>query len=353
MTEGNKFKLGLFVIAAIGLFVAAIFVFGLSEVFKTKVQVYSVFRESVQGLDVGAPVKYKGVRIGKVSRMDILGSEELIVVYMDIDLSVFRPEGQTRGQIDRYAFSTFINSQLKKGLTCGLELAGITGMKYVEFDFTKNGENTTPLPCPKDIDGIYIPSRQSMLQNLLKMINDSLANISSIKAGQLADELSSIFKRTTELLNSPKINNTIDQLERAAVNVNRTVDNVNSAMTKSRLDDMVKLLNEDLRNFNGMINQVRSEIEKSRIPRTTADIRQSLHAVIDTKNSVINTLQRLEQTLDTMNEFINTIDDDPSSMLRGKNKKPLTDADGVLKSRYLPEEKPGQPATPTAPAARK
>jgi len=339
MMEGNKFKLGLFVIAAVGLFIASIFVFGLSEVFKSKVKVYSVFRESVQGLDVGAPVKYKGVRIGKVSRMDILGAEELIVVYMDIDLSVFRPEGRISGEIDPDSFNAFIGAQIKKGLTCGLELAGITGMKYVELDFAKNNTNTPTLPCPQGISGIYIPSRQSMLQNLLKMINDSLANISSIKAGQLADELSTIFKRATELLNSPKINNTIDQIERAAVNVNRTVDNVNSAMTKSRLDDMVKLLNDDLRNFNSMINQVRSEIEKSRIPKTTSDIRQSLHAVIDTKNSVVNTLQRLEQTLDTMNEFINTIDDDPSSMLRGKNKKPLTDSDNKVKASVPEAEK--------------
>lgn len=341
MIENGKFKLGLFVITAVTLFIAAIFVFGLSDVFRKKVRVYSVFRESVQGLDIGAPVKYKGVRIGKVSRMDILGSCEMIVVHMDIDLSVFRADGEVGacGAIDSESFTSFINNQVKKGITCGLELAGITGMKYVEFDFAKNNGNYQEIPRISGIDGIYIPARPSMLQNILKMVNDSLANLSSVKVGEIASELSSIFKRTNEIINSPKVANTIDQIERAAVNVNRTMENVNNTVTKPRLDELFKLLADDLRNFNALIEQVRTEVAGARLKQTAADARQSFQAVVDTRNSIVNTLLRLEQTLDSVNEFINSIDDDPSSLLRGKNREAIVGSDNLIKSSYLDSPK--------------
>ena len=61
MIEANKFRLGLFVIIGSVLFFIVLFVFGLSDIFVRKGKFVSLFNESVQGVAVGSPVKYKGV----------------------------------------------------------------------------------------------------------------------------------------------------------------------------------------------------------------------------------------------------------------------------------------------------
>ena len=58
--------IGMFVIAASIIAVAAVMVFGAAKFFARTQTFISFFSETVNGLDVGAPLKYKGVKIGKV-----------------------------------------------------------------------------------------------------------------------------------------------------------------------------------------------------------------------------------------------------------------------------------------------
>ena len=63
-SEARYFKLGAFVLVAVGIAVAAIVVLGAGTLFQKRFTVETYMDESIQGLDVGAPVKYRGVRIG-------------------------------------------------------------------------------------------------------------------------------------------------------------------------------------------------------------------------------------------------------------------------------------------------
>ncbi|MDF2698350.1 MAG: Paraquat-inducible protein, partial [Labilithrix sp.] len=63
----NHFKLGLFVLLAFAAVIATLITLGAWSMRKDSVQYHTYFNESVQGLDVGAPVKFRGVTIGFVS----------------------------------------------------------------------------------------------------------------------------------------------------------------------------------------------------------------------------------------------------------------------------------------------
>ena len=65
--QASKTVIGAFVLGAIVLFVAGILAFGSGKFFEKKHTVVMFFPGSVKGLDVGAPLKIKGVKIGTVS----------------------------------------------------------------------------------------------------------------------------------------------------------------------------------------------------------------------------------------------------------------------------------------------
>jgi hypothetical protein len=72
--KANYFRLGIFIIAASAILVAIILALGAGTAFKRTVTIETYFDESVQGLDVGSAVKYRGVQIGRVTRIGFTGS---------------------------------------------------------------------------------------------------------------------------------------------------------------------------------------------------------------------------------------------------------------------------------------
>jgi ABC-type transporter Mla subunit MlaD len=61
------FKLGLFILIGLGLLVAGAIALGAGRMFEKSIQIETCFDQSIAGVDVGAPVKYRGVTIGHVA----------------------------------------------------------------------------------------------------------------------------------------------------------------------------------------------------------------------------------------------------------------------------------------------
>ena len=85
----RNFRLGLFVTGGIVLFLAILFFLGMSDLFTNKAVLRTSFTESVQGLTVGSPVKYRGVPIGTVKRIAIRVADKLVQVDMEIQRDLF------------------------------------------------------------------------------------------------------------------------------------------------------------------------------------------------------------------------------------------------------------------------
>ena len=115
-TEARKLRVGIFVIAAIGIGLAAAIWLGASRFLADEEQAVTYFSESVQGLDPGAAVKFRGVPAGRVEHISIAPDDVLIEVVMSL-----RP--------------SFAERMLKDpDLRAQLQLSGITGLRYVEID---------------------------------------------------------------------------------------------------------------------------------------------------------------------------------------------------------------------------
>ena len=69
--KANYFKIGVFILSAAALAVVGVIVLGAGALFEKKIIMETYFDESVQGLGIGAPVKYRGVTVGSVEHIGL------------------------------------------------------------------------------------------------------------------------------------------------------------------------------------------------------------------------------------------------------------------------------------------
>lgn len=85
-TRAQKIQLGAFSIAALVLFLGTMIVLTGSQFWQGRGEYVVRFQESVSGLEIGAPVKFRGVRVGSVTNVRINPQNvEEIEVFMQVD----------------------------------------------------------------------------------------------------------------------------------------------------------------------------------------------------------------------------------------------------------------------------
>lgn len=330
MIEANKYKLGLFVISGISLLILVLFLLGIADAFKPTVEFVTLFDESVQGLEIGAPIKFRGVTIGKVSNITVRPSDNLVRVDMEAELSAIDVGGQEKlSVITRKAeFFYKMEKEVEKGLRCRLDLAGITGMKYVEMNYFD------PVKCPMpDVippKGVrYIPATPSFLRGLSSNITTALARVANINFDEISTELVSSLKSINAVFKDPKVNGLIQKMDTITTQLEITSVNINKVMTESNLKEISDEVKKSLNSINELSKNLQKQVEEAKLAETTAsargtldDTKQAVKSFSEVSAELSDTLKKLDEALDSFTELVNNIDEDPSSVFRGKQTKP-------------------------------
>ena len=325
MIQANKFRLGLFVLTGTVLFITGLFVLGLEGLFVEKAHFVSLFPESVQGLTIGSPVKYKGVPIGTVAKIKIQVKDKLIRVDMDINLSSFSVEKEIMNNNDKILFFYyFIKKEREKGLRCRLEYAGITGLKYIELDYFGAKHPEILIPAPKNMeDKIYLPSTPSALKDILKLINTSLESIAKVDFQGLSERLSGVLDGAKKIVNGPKLLKAIDQMEAMSANLKDSSKVLKDTLTPKKVQEIINNVDKILDKLHLISTRLEDQLVKAKIADTTDSFRKAANSVTDSKLMISNTLLKVNQAIDSFTEFINYLNDDPGALLKGKSKEKI------------------------------
>lgn len=129
----NKTVIGAFVVGGVALLITAVLVFGSGALFRQADKYVLFFNGSVKGLSVGAPVIFRGVKIGNVVSISLVYDEQtqevLIPVVIDVELSRVMGIPEKPGYPDYAKF-------IKQGLRAKLEIQNfITGQLMIALDF--------------------------------------------------------------------------------------------------------------------------------------------------------------------------------------------------------------------------
>ncbi len=144
--KANPTAIGVFVVGAVALVVVGILVFGGGQLLGQKLYYVLYFEDSLKGLNVGAPVMFRGTKVGSVTDIKVVidAQDESIrvPVYIELDekaVDVVNPTEDTTGpdMTDEKRERAFIIKMVKeRGLRAQLEMQSlVTGQLVVQLDF--------------------------------------------------------------------------------------------------------------------------------------------------------------------------------------------------------------------------
>jgi ABC-type transporter Mla subunit MlaD len=149
----------------------------------------SYFQESVQGLELGAPVKFRGVSLGEVSEIGLVSAAyappnlqgstyRLVYVRYIIDLA---RTGRLAG----------LEPAVSSGLRARLASQGITGLSYIELDFVDPAQfPMAPVPWKPAYDVIpSVPSTLAQVQDAAQALLARLNAVDIVALGHSAQRL--------------------------------------------------------------------------------------------------------------------------------------------------------------------
>ncbi len=304
-------KLGLFTILAVLALVVTAFALGVRSVRSETVRYHTYFDESVQGLEIGAPVKYRGVSVGVVSAIEIAPDRR----HVDTSLALKQSDIRRLGLGDDRT-----HIAIPPELRAQIGSQGITGVKFVNIDFFDPKTNpVAPLPFTPHPD--TIPAAAS----LMKGLEDSLAKALDRLPDLLASMVVSLGK-VDRLLDDvdgqhipESMTKTLANLNGAITDLRAVVEHVDQAKlpdkTAKALDDVdlaMTRVNAILERFDGDAGLMAST---KRATDSVADLGRNVNG---STAELDRTLRDLGDAARAVRDLADSIDRDPDMLLKGR-----------------------------------
>ena len=228
--QANFFKIGLFVIGATVSLAALLVMLGAGKLFQSKVIMETYFDESVQGLELGSKVKYRGVVVGEVKsigftytryQLDVPMSDRLRYVIVEATI-LPRLIGGRAGGGDLTRSETS-KAEIEKGLRVRLAPQGITGTNYLEIDYVDPDKNPV-LPIKWEPDNLYIPSARSTVTQFVAAASDILEQLRKLDLDATIANLNRLLVSANNRIEAVDSKGISDQTKRLLAKVDAKLD---------------------------------------------------------------------------------------------------------------------------------
>jgi len=220
----TKFIVGLFVAAGMGIALVAIIWLGMSRVFE-KGHFYAVyFDESVQGLSVDAPVKYRGVTIGRVDRIGVAPDSRLIEVIMKVESGL----------------------KLEKDIEAKLRVVGITGSMFIELDRRTGEPSEQILKLSFPTQYPVIRSQPSEISELFRGIDEIVDKMNSLDIVGISERIKATLDTVNKQVAATDMEGISVKVKETLTRIDRTVADLDLATISADMKRVLANLNEDL-----------------------------------------------------------------------------------------------------------
>jgi phospholipid/cholesterol/gamma-HCH transport system substrate-binding protein len=309
----NQWKLGLFIVLTVGMGIASLFWLAQGRFRRDTFPAVAYFNESVQGLDVGSPMKFRGVPVGVVSDITIAPDRRHVQVTSDVYWDVLRRLGIRADRPEPRSSTPFIDADLRVQLAT----TGITGVKYLDVDVFDPAR--TPLPeLPFPTPWNYIPSQPSMLRSLgdaLTEVANRLPAISDQASGLLVegkDSLAAARRLAT------KLGDDDGQFAQFLASLHGAATRMRTALDEARIDATAASLRHATDAVAGGIGEARLGATAAGLRDASSSVASAANGVGDQHDDLRAGLVAFREALESAQALVDSLDRDPAILLRGR-----------------------------------
>jgi paraquat-inducible protein B len=316
----NPATVGAFVLGAIGLILAAVVVFGSGNLFRKTHEFVIYFGGDINGLRVGAPVKFKGVEIGQVKRIKLrleqevdrnngrLAADVRIPVIIELDEDKIVSHGGTAIDLDD---PHTVPNLIREGLRAQLGSDSfVTGLMYVALDIQPNTPIQMVAPPGSPLQEIpAVPNTLEQAQAVAIRIFERLDKV----------DLASVFSQMSAMLESVRQITTSPSLREAVNNSEKTREQLDHALagaqqTLNTVNNHVPALSDSLQKTSGSAD---AAAKQARI--TLGTVQTTIEPNSPINYQALQTLQDVSAAAHSIKELADYLQRNPSAIVRGRD----------------------------------
>jgi paraquat-inducible protein B len=322
-TKANPTLIGVFVLGAIAIAIGAVVFFASADLFAKKQNYVSYFTQSISGLSVGSNVKFKGVNIGKVTRVLLgIGKEQPVYakVFYEVDQNVIVKDfGAGNPHFNLFDVDG-TKKRVEQGLRARLDFESlISGQLFVSLDFIKDAAAFTYHENPND-NALEIPVQPSDIEAIVTNLTKAISNLGNV-------DFLAISKDLQALIVSAK--NGVDSLDLAGIgdSVNKLVNGpeLRGALTSvktafDQLDVTLKKLQDELGPISANLNPTLEEAKKTmaQLEDATRNLDKMLSSNSSFRYQLDSTLSQIGSAADALQRLSEFLERNPNSIIFGR-----------------------------------
>lgn len=328
-TKVSPTLVGVFVLGAMMLALLGLFSFGGVNFFAKPQRFVVYFDESIHGLDLGSPVKLRGVRLGRVVDLNIRYSatrnESVVAVVCELSRNTLTDD---KGNLIDVSDRAELQKLIDHGLRAQLGVLGLaTGLLYVELDFVDPDEFPAAPPDEMEVKYAVVPAMKSAISEFQANLTEILNDVKRIDFAGIGKELRGLLVDVRRQVNGLDTAALVQEWTRAARTINQVASSPALPRAMENLDGAIKDLRATLGKLDAAIDPTSKELTA-----TLAEARQTLasfngaaltvRSFISAQNGlgedVGRALSQLTDAAATVQRLADFLERNPNALLTGK-----------------------------------
>ncbi|HET9918171.1 MAG TPA: MlaD family protein [Candidatus Binatia bacterium] len=305
MEAARYFKIGLFII--IGTIIAAVGVvaLGVGTLFQKKILVETYIDESVQGLDIGSAVKFRGVPVGKVESISLTSAEyptkrQYVLVRIGLTTRIFQAPLSDAG-------TPSFMTEVEKGLRVRLASQGVTGAAYIEADYQDPARNP-PLEIDWQPRYPYVPSTLSRITQLSESVEKILRSVENVDVGRLVNGLEKSLLTITKVAEGANFEKLGGEATAFLTEVRETNRQLKGLIGNNDIKSALRDSAAAASGARQMVERAQAPVDQmlAHLPRAAESLDRMVKRLDSVSADLPETSAQLRQTLRRMNRLIAT-----------------------------------------------
>ncbi|MFT3783048.1 MAG: MlaD family protein [Nibricoccus sp.] len=320
---------GMFVLGALALALIALLSFGGVNIFSKPQRFAVYFDESVHGLDLGSPVKLRGVRVGRVVGLnvqyDTRNKRSVVEVICEFGHSNLKDEA---GEIIDFSSRKELEKLIANGLRAQPDVAGLaTGMLFVQLDFAEGPPVSPPVQAIANANYLVVPSMPSSISEFQQSLGEIMANLKRVDFAGLSREMTGVLADTRKEIKGIELAKLTSEWTKAGTAVNELVRSGEFQKVFVRLNETIEQVSKVLANVDAQVQPAGVKLnealaEAKSVMRSFSDAAETARRFISAQNGLgeetIRTMQQLNEAAAAIQRLAEFLERNPNALLTGK-----------------------------------